>query len=114
MDQMQNAINHVGVAITICDLGGQIVYMNEKAQQTFFKFGGKNLVGKSLYECHKPESVEKIKEMLLNNTSNSYTIFKNGVKKLVHQTPWVENSKVKGMIEFSIEIPEEMEHFVRS
>lgn len=100
-------------AITVCDLNGKILYMNEKAQKTFSKWGGKDLIGQSLFNCHKPSSAEKLKQLMANNETNLYTIEKAGVKKLIYQAPWYAEDKVAGMTEISIELPAEMPHFVR-
>lgn len=100
-------------AITVCDTKGIILYMNEKSQRTFEKWGGKDLIGKSLFDCHSPHSVETIHRLMNNGESNTYTIEKNGIKKLIYQTPWHQDSVVAGMVEFSIELPAEMPHFVR-
>jgi hypothetical protein len=57
--------------------------------------------------------------MIANGESNSYTISKNGVKKLIHQTPWYKIGKdgngktIGGLVEVSIVLPDEMPHFVR-
>ena len=100
-------------AITVCDLEGKILYMNEKAQKTFSKWGGENLIGQNLFSCHKQSSAEKIKHLMANNETNLYTIEKLGVKKLIYQAPWYVEKKVAGMTEISIELPAEMPHFVR-
>ncbi len=100
-------------AITVCDRNGIILYMNEKSQRTFEKWGGKDLIGKSLFDCHSLGSVETIHRLMNNNESNTYTIEKNGIKKLIYQTPWHQDGEVAGMVEFSIELPTEMPHFVR-
>jgi len=100
-------------AITVCDKDAKILYLNSKAAKTFEKDGGKNLIGKSLYDCHPPIANEKIKELLATQNKNSYTIEKNGVKKLIYQTPWFENEEFMGFVELSLEIPFEMAHFIR-
>jgi transcriptional regulator with PAS, ATPase and Fis domain len=106
--------NEIGCAITVCDLNGIVVYMNEKAGQVFAKYGGKELVGKSLMNCHSEKSVLKIRELMQTAGSNSYTIEKGGKKKIIHQTPWFVENRIAGLVEFSIELPAEMPHFVRS
>jgi len=106
--------NNLSCAITICDINGIIVYMNEKASKTFEKWGGNSLIGKSLLDCHGEKSRETIARLMQNGETNSYTIEKNGIKKLIYQTPWYSNGEVSGLIEFSMEIPFEMPHFVRS
>ncbi len=105
--------DHVEYAITICDTRGKILYMNKKSQQVFAKWGGKELIGKCLFDCHSEKSVDLIKKLMAENKSNTYTIEKNGVKKLIHQTPWYSKGKVAGMVEISIEIPFEMPHYIR-
>ncbi|MDD2576134.1 MAG: diguanylate cyclase, partial [Bacteroidales bacterium] len=45
--------------------------------------------------------------------TNAYTIEKEGLKKLIYQTPWYENGEFGGLVEFSIVIPMDMPHFVR-
>ena len=47
------------------------------------------------------------------HATNAYTIEKNGVKKLIYQTPWYENGEFMGLVEFSLEIPFEMPHYIR-
>lgn len=101
------------MAVTVCDIKGTILYMNKKSIQTFSKDGGAALIGKSLLECHPEPARRKLMELLENQKSNTYTIEKNGVKKMIHQTPWFENGKYKGLIEFSFEIPQELPHFIR-
>jgi len=100
-------------AITVCDRNGKIIYMNEKSQLTFEKWGGKELIGKNLFDCHNERSREIIKRLIMNNESNTYTIEKNGVRKLIHQLPWLSDGEVGGMVEISIELPTEMPNFVR-
>ncbi|MFC1839726.1 hypothetical protein ACFL1N_09110, partial [Thermodesulfobacteriota bacterium] len=47
-------------------------------------------------------------QVLTENKSNTYTVTKNNKKKLIHQTPWHKDGKVMGLIEFSIDLPEEI------
>lgn len=99
-------------AVTVCDKDGVIVYMNKKSQETF-NSNGESMVGRSMIPCHSKHSQEKIYEMLSQGTSNSYTITKNGVRKMIYQTPWRENGEIKGLVEISMVIPEDMPHYVR-
>jgi len=108
-----NWYNGLNVAITVSDNEGRILYMNNKSASTFSNSGGRELIGSNLRDCHKPGSWEKICDMLKNGSTNSYTIEKNGVKKLIYQTPWYTDGKVSGLVELSMEIPFEMEHFIR-
>lgn len=102
------------VAITVCDKNGIILEMNEKSATAFSNDGGYQLIGKNLFDCHLPNSVSKIKELITEKKTNVYTIEKNGVKKLIYQSPWSENGELKGLVELSFEIPFNMSHFIRS
>ena len=111
---MERFFKEVGFAITVCDTKGNILDMNEKSAKTFLASGGMDLIGKSLMNCHPEPACSKLKDMLNNPRTNAYTIEKNGVKKLIYQTPWYDsNGKVAGLIEYSIVLPNNMPHFVR-
>ncbi len=110
---MENWKDGVNFAITVCDAEGKVIEMNEKAAAVFAKRGGKNLLGKSLLDCHPEPSRSKLKKMLAEPFANAYTIEKNGVKKLIYQAPWLKDGKPAGLVELSFEIPFEMPHFVR-
>lgn len=99
----------VAVATTVCDREGRVVYQNERAIATLGDARGANL-----RDCHQPSSWEKIEGMLSSGESNAYTIEKAGVKKLIYQTPWYDESgEVCGLVEYSIVLPSEMPHRVR-
>ncbi len=46
--------------IVICDLNHVIIYMNPAAIRAYENRGGATLIGRSLLDCHNPESCEKI------------------------------------------------------
>jgi len=100
-------------AVTAAEADGRIVYLNKKASEVFEKEGGTTLVGKNLFDCHNPNSGEKIKKILASGRPNVYTIEKAGVKKLIYQAPWIENNQLRGVVELSLEIPFNLPHFVR-
>lgn len=100
-------------AVTVCNLEGTVLYMNRKAGVTFAKWGGRELVGKSLMDCHPEPARTKLRGLLENGGTNVYTIEKNGVKKLIYQAPWRVNGELMGLVELGLEIPAEMPHFVR-
>lgn len=98
-------------AITVCDAEGIILYMNQRARETFASHG--DLIGKNLFECHSEASIAKIRHMLATGDSNAYTIEKNGLHKMIYQTPWRSDGKIAGMVEISMVIPDEMPHYIR-
>lgn len=111
--QNTNWSDSLNIAITVSDREGKILYMNDKSAATFHKYGGAALVGSSLRNCHKPESWSQIMEMIASGSTNVYTIEKEGVRKLICQTPWYTDGKVSGLVELSLVLPEQMPHFVR-
>ena len=98
-------------AVTVCDNDGIILYMNDKAKETFARHG--DLIGKSLIPCHNERSRAIIADLLASGGSNSYTIEKNGVRKMIYQTAWREDGEVAGLVEISMVIPGDMPHYVR-
>lgn len=105
-------VEQMNCAVTVCDINGIILFMNEKARATFVRHG--NLIGKNLFDCHSESSKQKIREMLTTGQSNAYTISKAGQRKMIYQTPWRIEGEIAGMVEISMVIPEDMPHYVRS
>lgn len=104
-------VKAIGCAVTICDNDGMILYMNDLARKTFEKHG--DLIGKNLFNCHSEKSEQLIHNMLSTGKTNAYTITKNGIKKLIYQTPWRKDGEIAGMAEISIPLPSEMVHYDR-
>jgi len=103
----------VPFAITVCDKNGIILEMNEKSELTFANDGGRDLIGKSLLDCHPEDARRQILDMINKESTNVYTIEKKGVRKLIYQCPWYQDGKFGGLVELSLEIPVEMPNFVR-
>ena len=51
-------------AVVICDLEHTIIYMNPVAIERYAKWGGKDLMGKSLLNCHNEKSREMIQKVI--------------------------------------------------
>jgi len=100
-------------AVTVCDEKGIILEMNDKAARTFEKEGGTSLIGCSVLDCHPEPARTKLSELLRSQSSNIYTIEKNGIRKLVYQSPWYQGNRFAGLVEIILEIPAEMPYFVR-
>ena len=112
MEQV-NWYNEFSGAITICNAKGIILYMNRTAGDVFKKYGGLKLIGQSVLDCHPVPARTKLLRMLKSRKPNVYTIEKKSVKKIIFQAPWYLKGKYKGFVEFSIEVPFKMSHFVR-
>ena len=101
------------VAITVSDKEGNIIEMNDRSAMTFQKSGARELIGKKLMDCHPEKAQKIIAEMMSNPNTNAYTIEKEGLKKLIYQTPWYENGEFGGLVEFSIVLTNDMPHYIR-
>lgn len=100
--------DELSCAVTVCDMNGVVVYMNRRSVIV-----NGAMLGKSMIPCHNERSRAIIADLLATGNSNSYTIQKGDVRKMIHQTVWREQGEVRGLVEFSIEIPVEMPHYVR-
>jgi len=106
-------VSELPAAITVCDASGVILEMNERSRTTFAADGGAALIGTNLLDCHPGPSREKVASLLASGAPNCYTIEKQGMKKLIFQSPWFEQGKYRGFVEISIPLPEVLPHFVR-
>lgn len=105
--------NEANISITVCDKNLNILEMNQKAIETFAKYGGEALIGKNLNNCHPEEANKKIAHMLDTKSLSAYTIQKNGERKLIYQAPWFQNGEHMGIVELSLPLPPNMPHFNR-
>ena len=51
-------------SVVICNLKHEIIYMNPAAVTSCAKRGGDKLIGRSLLDCHNPESRDKIQRVV--------------------------------------------------
>lgn len=100
----------LNIAVTVSDKEGRVLWMNDKSQDV----NHGDFTGKSLLDCHPEPARTQLQQMLKDHNTNVYTIEKGGIKKLIYQIPWYEEKEFAGYIEFSMEIPFEMPHFVRT
>jgi hypothetical protein len=87
--------------------------MNEKSVENYRDDGGEKLIGKNMFDCHPEPARTKLRELMEKRQVNVYTIEKNGKRKLIYQAPWYVKRKYSGFVELSMEIPEQLPHFVR-
>lgn len=95
-------------AITVADLEGIVIYQNERSVAV-----NGDVRGRSMLPCHSERSRQIIERLITNAENNVYTIEKRGLRKMIYQTPWYNEGEVAGLVEFSLEMPESMPHYVR-
>ncbi len=64
MDQLElgSLFSGLRAEVTVADEAGRIVFLNDRAIAHYKDHGGQELIGKSLYDCHRPSSQAKIQE----------------------------------------------------
>lgn len=97
------------MSVTVTDKNGIVVYANVNNEIENYE----ELMGRDIFECHPEPSRSLLRDMYSNPRDNTYTIEKNGRKKLIHQTPWYKAGEFAGYIEFSFVIPIDMPHHKR-
>jgi hypothetical protein len=106
-------IKEFPAAATVCDPEGILLAMNDKAAKNYEKDGGYNLIGSNMLACHPDPARTKTEQLLAAREKNVYTIEKNGIKKLIYQSPWFKDGVYAGFVELALEIPFELPHFIR-
>lgn len=101
-------LDELPAGVVVCDTKGIILSMNERAALIFKKSGGRDLIGRNMMACHPEGAQKKILELLETKQLNAYTVEKNGVKSLLYQSPWYEDGKFMGYVEFIFSLPQEM------
>ena len=90
--------------IVICNLQHEIIYMNPAAVENYARRGGEKLIGRSLLDCHNPESAEKIKRVtdwFASDESHNivYTFHNEKQNKDVYMVALRDNGKLIGYYE---------------
>ena len=85
-------------AVVICNVAHEIIYMNPAAIIRYEKRGGQALVGQSLLDCHNPQSIEKIKKVVLwfgesTNNNRIYTFYNEKENKDVYMVALRDEDK---------------------
>ena len=108
-------IKHYPLAVSVCDRAGIIIAMNCLAEENFKPWGGRDLLGKSLFDCHPEAANVIIRRMLKEESANTYCTINKEQRKLVHQCPWHDSSgKFAGLVETIVPLPAEVPAFKRS
>lgn len=94
--------------ITVCNELGEIIEMNDQSITYFSKYGGADLCGRSLLDCHPQPSRQQLENMLVHPSANTYITEKEGQRRLIHQAPWYEEGVFKGYVEIIFDIPAEI------
>jgi len=100
-------------AITVCDTKGIIVYMNQYSIRQLKKYGGKQLLGSNLFDCHSEQSQVMLRKMMDEQSENIYTTEKNGIKRMIIQMPWKLKGKFCGLVEITFVLDSKIPNIIR-
>ena len=106
-------VREFGAAVTVCDAGGIILEMNDRAAQMFRERGGRELIGSNVLDCHPEPSRTKLRLLMEQRQPSTYTTERNGRRKLIHQAPWYRDGQYAGFVEIVLTLPDAMPHFIR-
>ena len=90
MDEVYKSVLEADTAaVVICDLDHKIIYMNPAAIKRYEKWGGADLLGKSLLKCHNEESgklINKVVDYFKTSSDNNivYTSYNEKENKDVY------------------------------
>ena len=111
--QEHSWVREFAAGVTVCDAGGIIVEMNDRAAQTFKERGGRALLGSNVLDCHPEPARTKLAQLMEQRRASTYTTERNGRRKLIHQAPWFRDGQYAGFVEIVLALPEAMPHFIR-
>ena len=85
-------------SVVICNLKHEIIYMNPVAVISYAKRGGDKLIGRSLLDCHNPESKDKIQQVVdwfaVDESHNIvYTFLQMSIGTITRKAKEVKSSK---------------------
>jgi transcriptional regulator with PAS, ATPase and Fis domain len=106
-------VDEIDMAVTVTDVEGTILAMNQRSMRTFAEEGGAALVGKNVLDCHPEPARSQLAEMLATERPHHYTISKGGTRKAIHQLPWYRDGVFAGFVELAIPIGDDLPHFDR-
>ena len=90
--------DHYPAAVSVCDTKGTILAMNRQAEKLFAHYGGKKMIGSSLFACHPPPANVILRQLLREQPTNTSITKKKGERKLIHQAPWSDQGQFAGLV----------------
>lgn len=109
MNDYGKMLDHLGTAVVASDTAFNVLYANPRCKQLFKDLlNMEDFVGKNMERCHKPETMEKLKEL--------YQAYREKTRKLDHYTmpvpdgmltivnvPFYDGDIFSGVMEFIFE-----------
>jgi len=106
---MAEMIDKLNTAVVACDTDFKVLYANEKCKQVFKALlNAEDFVGRNMAECHKPETMEKLKGLFQEYKESKrkldyYTMAGPEGTLTIVNVPFYESSTLLGVMEFIFE-----------
>ncbi len=85
LNLFKSVLDNDRAPVVICNLNHIIVYMNKVSMNKYSKYGGDNLIGKSLLDCHNQNSRDTIEKVISwfkeSKDNNMIYTYKNPAEK---------------------------------
>ena len=76
---------------------GRTTHMHEDERRVFFFGNGKHV------------GITRSRRNIVDDIGSRV----KGVRKMIYQTAWRERGEIRGLVEISMELPDEMPHYIR-
>lgn len=101
-------MDKLNTAVVACDPEFNVIYANPKCKQVFKALlNVENFVGTPMADCHKPETMEKLKVLFQEYKEHSrkldYYTMEGPEGKLTVNVPFYDGNTFAGVVEFIFE-----------
>ena len=109
MGDVEHMFENLNTAVVACNADFKVTYANTKCKQMFkATMGIENFVGNQMDDCHKPETMEKLKTLFTEYQKKKknldyYTLATSDGKLTIVNTPYYEGDTFAGVVEFLFE-----------
>ena len=109
MGDVKKMFDNLSTAVVACDADLKVTYANKKCKQMFkASMGIEGFVGHHMGDFHKPETMEKLKNLFIEYKQNKkrldyYTLVTADGKLTIVNTPYYEGDTFAGVVEFLFE-----------
>ena len=99
----------LNTAVVACDADLMVTYANPKCKQVFKELlNAENFVGTDMTNCHKPETIQKLKKMFQEYKEHKrkldyYTMDVPDGKLTIVNVPFYDGDRFAGVVEFIFE-----------
>ena len=101
LETMCALMNSIKDPVVFVDTGHVIRYLNNAGVDNYAKWGGAELIGKSIFDCHNDASCATIREIFaaMQNGEQERLIFENEKKRIFMRAVRADDGQLLGYFE---------------